>query len=143
MLVQNILDAKGNKVFTIAADRSLADAVEMLNRHAIGALVVLDEMGRISGILSERDIVRHLGHDAGALLQRPVADCMTPAPMTCTAETTVAEVMEWMTRYRIRHLPVLDGRGALAGIVSIGDVDKRKIEEAEIEAAALRDYIAS
>lgn len=142
MQVTNILVTKGSTVHTVQDDARVAEAVDVLNRNHIGAVVVLGEGGAVAGILSERDIVRQLGNDPVSTLARPVRECMTSTVVTATPETTVAELMEQMTRFRIRHIPILvDGR--LAGIVSIGDVVKRKIEEAEQEASALRDYIAT
>ena len=96
----------------------------------------------VAGILSERDIVRHLGKDWAALAGKPVSEVMTKDVVTMSRRATVAEVMERMTERRIRHLPIVDN-GELVGIVSIGDVVKRKIEEAEQEATALKEYIAS
>ena len=141
MQVETILQSKGRVVHTVSADTKLAEAVNMLTERRIGAVVVLDGK-RVVGILSERDIVRHLGKDWAALASRPVRDVMTSAVVTTGRYATVAEVMEQMTERRIRHLPVLEG-GELVGIISIGDVVKRKIEETEQEATALKQYIAS
>ena len=142
MQVETILQSKGTVVHTVAPDTPIADAVGVLNRHRIGAVVVLTDGGEVAGILSERDIVRNLGADASALLRRPVREIMTTKVVTCSAGTTVSDLMEQMTRFRIRHIPIVED-GQLTGIVSIGDVVKRKIEEAEQEASALREYIAS
>lgn len=141
MQVENILQSKGRAVHTVSADTSLADAVDMLTERRIGAVVVLDGK-RVVGILSERDIVRHLGRDWAALAVRPVRDVMTSAVVTTGRYATIAQIMEQMTQRRIRHVPVVEG-GELVGIVSIGDVVKRKIEETEQEATALKEYIAS
>ena len=92
--------------------------------------------------LGERDIVRMLGRAPPGQLKRPVSECMTANVVTCPRDTPVADLMEQMTRFRIRHMPVVED-GELRGIVSIGDVVKRKIEETEQEAVALREYIAS
>src|SRR3569623_2012796 len=141
MQVENILQSKGRAVHTVSADTLLAAAVDMLTERRIGAVVVLDGK-KVAGILSERDVVRHLGKDWTALASRPVRDVMTKAVVTTGRYATVAEVMEQMTERRIRHLPVVES-GELVGIVSIGDVVKRKIEETEQEATALKEYIAS
>jgi len=141
MLVDTILQTKGTAVHTLPDTSRLADAVVALNRHNIGAVVITGAAGTIAGILSERDIVRRLGSDASAL-DLPVSECMSRNLVTCTRDTTVADVMERMTRHRIRHMPVVEN-GEMVGIISIGDVVKRKIEETEQEAAALREYIAS
>lgn len=142
MHVETILQTKGAVVHTVPDAATLAEAVAVLNHHDIGALVVTDGGGTVVGILSERDIVRRLGADPGGALEAGVAECMTRTVHTCTRTTTIAEVMEAMTRRRIRHMPVIEAE-ELLGIVSIGDVVKLKIEETEQEAAALRDYIAS
>lgn len=141
MQVENILQTKGRAVTTIAARATIAEAVELLNNHRIGAVVVIDK-GRVAGILSERDVVRHLGQDWASLAARPVSDVMTKNVVTTGRQASVTELMERMTEHRIRHIPVVEG-GELVGIVSIGDVVKRKIEETEQEATALKEYIAS
>ena len=142
MQVENILQSKGTAVHTVTAGAPLSEAVQLLNTHKIGAVVVVDAKGGVAGILSERDIVRRLGTDPAKLLASPVRTAMTAKVITATRAHTVSDLMELMTRHRIRHIPVVDGT-TLVGIVSIGDVVKRKIEETEQEALALREYIAS
>jgi CBS domain-containing protein len=142
MLVENILQTKGVVVHTLPETGTLADAVAMLNRHNIGAVVITDTSGTIIGILSERDIVRRLGTNPANALNLSIADCMVRGVVTGSLVTPIDEVMERMTNFRIRHMPIVDG-GTLVGIVSIGDVVKFKIEEVEREANALREYIAS
>jgi CBS domain-containing protein len=142
MQVENILQSKGMTVHTVATHAPISEAVRILNDHRIGAVVVLADNGAVAGILSERDIVRHLGEDPTGLLKRAVREIMTSEVITCERQTAIAELMEQMTRFRIRHIPIVEG-GELVGIVSIGDVVKRKIEETEQEAIALREYIAS
>jgi CBS domain-containing protein len=152
MQVQAILQSKGTAVHSVPANARVRDAVGALNKHNIGAVLVIDTEGRLAGIISERDIgrlpgrerdiVRLLGRDATGALGRPVSECMTASVVTCTRDTPVATLMEQMTRFRIRHMPVVED-GDIKGVVSIGDVVKRKIEETEQEASALREYIAS
>lgn len=142
MTVENILSSKGGTVFTVQDDARVSDAVEVLNTQNIGVVVVVDAKGAPTGILSERDIIRRLTSDTATILLSPVSKCMTPKPVTCTPQTTVDEAMQTMSSRRIRHLPVVE-EGTLAGLISIGDVVKRKIAQSEEEAAALRDYIAS
>ena len=142
MLVENILQTKGVLVHTLPETGTLADAVAMLNKHNIGAVVITDTASAIIGILSERDIVRRLGTDPANTLNLRIADCMVRGVVTGTLVTPIDEVMERMTNFRIRHRPIVDG-DTLVGIVSIGDVVKFKIEEVEQEANALREYIAS
>ena len=142
MQVENILQSKGMTVHTVLGHSPIADAVRLLNEHRIGAVVVLADNGAVAGILSERDIVRHLGDDPATVMKRAVREIMTSKVITCSRATAVAELMEQMTKFRIRHIPIVDD-GELVGIVSIGDVVKYKIEETEQEAQALREYIAS
>lgn len=142
MLVDTILQTKGVVVHTLPETGTLADAVALLNKHNIGAVVIAGSGGSVTGILSERDIVRRLGKDPSGALALSISECMTRGVVTCTRETDIADVMERMTRLRIRHMPVAEG-GKLIGIVSIGDVVKYKIEEAEHEAEVLKEYIAS
>ena len=142
MQVETILQSKGGAVHTVSAGAPLSEAVRLLNAHKIGAVVVVDAKGKVAGILSERDIVRRLEGDPVKLLESPVRSAMTAKVITATKAHTVSDLMELMTTHRIRHIPVVDGT-TLVGIVSIGDVVKRKIEETEQEALALREYIAS
>ncbi|WDR05140.1 CBS domain-containing protein [Devosia rhodophyticola] len=142
MLVDTILGAKGSDVKTLPASATVADAVDMLNTHNIGAVIVAGDDGSVMGIFSERDLVRHLGKQPADSLTKPISALMTSTVVTCSRDTSIDEVMERMTSRRIRHVPVLEG-SKLIGIISIGDVVKFKIEQAERDAEALRDYIAS
>lgn len=142
MNVEQILGDKGGTVFTVKEDARVSDAIEVLNTQNIGVVIVVDAKGAPTGILSERDIIRRLTSDTATILLSPVTKCMTPKPVTCAPHDTVDEAMQTMSSKRIRHLPVTKD-GALVGLISIGDVVKRKIAQAEEEAAALRDYIAS
>ena len=140
MRVSVILERKGSDVATISPDATLADAVTLLAERGVGALVVSTGGGSVDGILSERDIVRRLATDGQDTLRLLVRDAMTAEVRTCTRATTVDELMATMTERRIRHVPVVvDGR--LAGIVSIGDVVKSRMDELEIETEALHDYV--
>lgn len=142
MHVDTILQTKGVSVYTLPPTGTLADAVNLLNAHNIGAVVITDDKKRIVGILSERDIVRQLGKHPSGALALSIADCMTKSVVTAERTTTIDQVMEVMTRRRIRHMPIAEN-GILTGIISIGDVVKLKIAEVEHEAEALREYIAS
>lgn len=142
MKVENILQSKGVEVFAVSGSISVKDAVDLLGEKNIGAVVVKDGGGRVAGIFSERDVVRRLKNEGASVLTRPVSDCMTKNPVTCDRETTLDELMSMMTQKRIRHVPVVEA-GQLIGIVSIGDVVKRKIDNIEREAAALKEYISS
>ena len=142
MTVKSILDAKGRDVVTLGPDETLAQAAGLLAEKRIGAVVVTDDAGRILGILSERDIVRVIGQSGAEALGMRVSGVMTGKVTTCRETHTVNHVMEVMTRGRFRHLPV-EKDGRLDGIVSIGDVVKRRIEEALREAEQIREYIAT
>ncbi|MDE1930922.1 MAG: CBS domain-containing protein [Alphaproteobacteria bacterium] len=141
MNVNDILKAKGRDVATVAPDATVTDAARLLHRRGIGSLVVSADGNRLDGILSERDIVHALSAQGAAVLDRRVAELMTRRVVTCTPNDTIAELMGEMTRRRIRHLPVVD-RGRLAGLVSIGDVVKSRLEEMESETTSLRQFIA-
>lgn len=143
MQVRHILHGKGRDVVCINTAASLTDAAKLLTDKKIGALVVKGKNGELSGIFSERDLVHAVARGGAAALSDQVATHMTPAPETCCETDTVETVMEVMTRGRFRHVPVLDDRFALCGMVSIGDVVKTRIAETVSEAAALRDYISA
>ncbi|MCB1517853.1 MAG: CBS domain-containing protein [Hyphomicrobiaceae bacterium] len=141
MNVMTILERKGNAVVTLETGAKVSDAVTLLRQHNIGALVVLDPSGAVAGITSERDVVRLLADSGSGSLDRPIEACMTAEPYVAAKDTSVDELMSMMTQHRVRHLPVVEG-GRLAGIISIGDVVKLKIEATEADRAALMDYIA-
>ncbi|MFU0504595.1 CBS domain-containing protein [Pseudaminobacter sp. NGMCC 1.201702] len=142
MTVKAILEEKGHDVFTLGPNEKLADAVRIMVDHRVGALVITNGDHKIVGILSERDIVRTLAREGAAALDQAVRIAMTPKVNICNEHHTVNEVMEIMTKGRFRHLPV-EKNGLLDGIVSIGDVVKRRIEEVEREAEEIRAYIAT
>ena len=142
MTVKAILSRKGRDVATIAPTANLSDAVKLLAERRIGALVVTGPDNRVAGILSERDIVRALATRGPDALQETVASVMTRKVSTCSESDTVALLMERMTDGKFRHLPVVE-QGRLAGIISIGDVVKLRVEEIEGETNALREYIAT
>jgi len=140
MTVSRILQQKGRELVTIGPSATLSDAVARLAQHRIGAIVVVDDHMAVEGIVSERDVVRLLGERGTEALSAPLETVMTRAVVTCTADETVPQIMERMTRGRFRHVPVVEGE-RLIGIISIGDVVKHRVEEMEREHAALRDYI--
>jgi CBS domain-containing protein len=142
MTVKAILDSKGHDVLTLGPNEKLSDAIRILAEKRVGALVITNGDRKIVGILSERDIVRVVAkHGAGAL-DLTVREAMTPKVKICNENHTVNEIMEIMTTGRFRHLPV-EKDGLLYGIVSIGDVVKRRIEDVEREAEEIRAYIAT
>ena len=142
MTVKTILARKGHAVFTLGPDEKLGAAIRLLAEHRVGALVVTNAEGRIVGIVSERDIVRLLARNGAAVLDMAVRDSMTHKVRVCNENHTVNEIMEIMTTGRFRHLPV-EKDGRLSGIISIGDVVKRRIEDAEREAEEIKAYIAT
>jgi len=133
----------GKRVETISASASVHVLVNSLNSHHVGALVVSNDGKKIDGIVSERDVVRAMPGKLDQLIGMHVRDIMTAEVHTCTAESTVAELMKMMTELRIRHVPVIDADGVLISIVSIGDVVKNHVSELDSERQALRDYVAS
>jgi len=141
MNVEQILRNKGDWVATIQSDASVADAIDLLNRKRIGALVISDDGVEADGILSERDIVIALARFGTDLLACPVAEIMSRDVVTCGLEDSVGELMAEMTDRRVRHFPVVVN-GRLRGIVSIGDLVKSRLDEVEFEAHSLRTFIA-
>lgn len=142
MLVSHILKEKGDMVFTIGPNATVAEAASLLDARKVGAMVVVADDRSVVGIVSERDIVRVLAREGGAALGRPVSSCMSRQVLVAALDDRIDEMLERMTDRRIRHLPVMQG-DRLAGIVSIGDLVKRKIAETEAEAAGLKAYIAA
>ncbi|RLQ87750.1 CBS domain-containing protein [Notoacmeibacter ruber] len=141
MTVRQILEQKGRDVAAFNPETVMRQAIELLAEKGIGALVVLED-NKIVGILSERDVVRAIADHSASALDRPLSDFMTRDVKTCSESSTVEEVMDQMTDGRFRHLPVVD-EGQMVGIVSIGDVVKRRIRAAQQEADSLKQYIAS
>ena len=133
----------GKRVETISASATLHDLVNALNVHHVGALVVSPDGKKIEGIVSERDVVRAMPGRLNELTDVRVHDLMTSDVITCSTNSTVAELMNIMTERRIRHVPVVDESGNLLSIISIGDVVKAHINELDVERKALSDYVNS
>ena len=142
MNVQSIIGSKGNEVATIAQTATLHDVVQVLGERRIGALVVSGDGEAIEGIISERDIVRAASQAGAACLDASVGSAMSTDVVTCSPGDGVDQLMSLMTDRRIRHLPVVDDQGHLAGIISIGDVVKARLTQLEHENRALSDYIS-
>jgi CBS domain-containing protein len=136
-----VLRGKGSAVETIAGDATVFDAVRRLGEKRIGALVVVED-GRITGIMSERDVIYCLRDHGSEALDWPVNRVMTSPAITVTPHTEVLSALALITQRRIRHLPVVED-GAIRGIVSIGDLVKYRMERIEAEAEAMRAYIRS
>lgn len=143
MTIGRILRDKGSQVFSVNADDTVIAICRSLAQHRIGALLVRDGAGQVVGIVSERDIVRALAAGENGLADKCAAELMTRVMHTVTPATRIIDALAMMTDRRVRHLPVLDEAGQLAGMVSIGDLVKARIAEAEEEASALRDYVTS
>jgi len=142
MLIGSILKGKGSAVIAVAPEASVLAVARTLSEHRIGAALVRAAQGELLGIISERDIVRGMAAHGPGTTGLQASQLMTRDIITVTPATLVAEALEVMTRRRIRHLPVL-AAGRLVGMVSIGDLVKARIEEAEHEAAALKDYVTA
>lgn len=140
MRIHDILRRKGDAVVTITSAATVTELVRLLAEHRIGAVVVSDADGEATGVVSERDVIRHLHETGPAGSNATVRDLMTAPPVTCSPEDEVETLARTMTERRIRHLPVLvDGR--LAGMVSIGDVVKQRLDHLQAERDQLSDYV--
>lgn len=142
MTVARILAVKGRSVTTLQPHRTLAETAAVLAEKRIGAIVITGEGGDVLGIVSERDIVKAIAAGGAAALQDPVSRHMTEKVITATEDASVTSLMEDMTAGRFRHVPIVKNN-RLAGLVSIGDVVKYRLEDIDSERQALRHYIAS
>lgn len=142
MTIAAVLGSKGHEVETLTGDATLMDAVRTLAAKRIGALPVV-EGERIVGIISERDVIYCLSSKGAEALGMAVSEVMSSPAITAEKDVGVLSALALMTQRRIRHLPVLDGGGAICGIVSIGDLVKHRMERIEAEAEAMRAYIQS
>jgi CBS domain-containing protein len=140
MSVAVLLSKKPGSTITIHAEAGIAEAVSILADNKIGALVVVDDDNKVTGILSERDIVRGLAAKGASVLDQTVADLMTAPVKTCSRSESADDVMRRMSKGRFRHMPVVEG-DQLVGVISIGDVVQGRINALEQEAGAMRDYI--
>jgi CBS domain-containing protein len=141
MNVGTILKLKGSGVFTTAKDKSLLDIARLLTQHGIGCIVILGDDDKIAGIMSERDLMRAIGQAGPKVLNEPVSNFMTKTVITAGESDTSDQLMSEMTTHRFRHMPVVE-RGQLVGLVSIGDLVKIHVADAEFESGAMRQYIA-
>ncbi len=141
MVIAGILKHKGAQVLSVTPTASVVEVIEVLARRRIGAVLVVDGGSELRGILSERDVVRSFAEHGARSLEMTAAELMTADVKTASPETTVDEALAMMTDGRFRHVPVVEGE-RLVGLVSIGDVVKAKIGEAEQEVDSLRAYVA-
>ena len=142
MKVRDILKVKGSQVYTIGPDQTVLDAVAILMQHRIGALLVRDATGTVSGIISERDVLGECLRRSADLDRIPVREVMTRDLVVCVPDDDVDYAMGIVTKNRVRHLPIMDGDD-VAGIISIGDLVKAGLDEAEYENRYLKEYIQS
>ncbi len=142
MLVSQVIREKGDIVFTISPDETLSEAAALLHQRQVGSAVVLGAGGAVVGLISERDVVRQLALEGAGALEQPVSAAMTADVVVAAPDEKVDELLARMTDRRVRHLPVMQG-GRLVGLVSIGDLVKRKMAETEAEARDLKAYIAA
>lgn len=138
MRIKDILATKGGRVVTVPPSERIDVLAHRLRAERIGAVIVSGEDETTVGIISERDVVHGLAEFGVELLTMPVSKLMTRHVKSCTPDDSVKDVMQMMTQFRIRHLPVMD-EGRLIGIVSIGDVVKNRLEDMGMEANLLRD----
>ena len=140
MSVRSILRTKGQRVVTVTQAETIRDVVATLSREKIGVVVVSDDGAAVAGILSERDIVKGLAEQGAKLLDLTARDLMTRAPTPANLDMPILHVLDTMTQGRFRHMPVVDN-GKLAGLVSIGDAVKARLDALESEAEHLKEYI--
>ena len=140
MRISDVLGAKAShEVITIKPDAGVRDLIALLDEHNVGALIVSSDGVGVDGIVSERDVVRHL-HTDGTVINNTVDAIMTTSVATCDPDTPLDDLMKVMTDRRIRHVPVVDD-GRLVGIISIGDVVKHRIDQLEFERDQLDNYV--
>ncbi|MSO84913.1 MAG: CBS domain-containing protein [Rhodospirillales bacterium] len=142
MKVSDILKAKGTRILTVRPEEAVSTFIKRTVLEKVGAMVVSTDGTLPEGLVTERDIVHGLARHGAELLAMPVREVMTRKVLTCAPADSIQDVMIKMTEGRTRHLPVMEG-GRLAGMISIGDVVKSRLENAELEAAGLRDYITA
>lgn len=142
MNVAAILKSKGRAVATAKPEVTLLEISQKLAQKKIGAIIIVGEAGKLSGIISERDVIRAISEHGAEALKLPVSKVMTKTVISCMETSVLDELMEIMTKGRFRHLPVVED-DKLVGIVSIGDVVKNHIAEVEMEVTAMRGYLAT
>lgn len=140
MKVKDILASKGPQVFTIGENMPIKMAIEYLANNKIGVLLVLTDDGKISGIISERDIIRELAKNSTEALDKRVGEAMTRQVIFVEPDDDIEYVEKVMTQNKIRHLPVLQDK-RLVGLISIGDAVKAALKETQTENKYLMDYI--
>jgi CBS domain-containing protein len=139
--VGELLRGKNSALVTVEPSADISTAVRLLQKHEIGGLPVVGPGGELAGFVGERDVIRAVDRNAGTVRDLPVSRFMQEPP-TCLIDDPLHDVMSKMTRQRFRHLVVLDG-GRLAGIISVGDIVKHRLDQLEMETGVLRDYVVA
>ncbi len=140
MKISDVVRRKGDLVVTVKPDETVEKLLDLLAEHKIGAVVVSDDGETVGGIVSERDVVRHLQSSGAAVLAGPVSQIMTSDVTTCAPDVNIQDLARTMTELRVRHIPVVV-EGRLHAIVSIGDIVKHRIDELQAERDQLVGYI--
>lgn len=143
MRIAAVVSRKGSDFDTVADDRPLSVAVEIMHRKAIGSVGVTDKDGRLIGLISQPELLAAIALFGSAALSRPVMAIMRRPVLSCRCEDGAAEVMQTMTRERFRHVVVRKASQEIAGLVSLGDLVAALLEDARLEAGVLRDMARS
>jgi len=139
--VHDILKVKGNAIWSVSPKNTVKDTLKLMAEKNLGAVLVV-EGKKIAGIFSERDFARHSSKKQGLKLDEiPIKDMMTSQIISVSPSQTMDECMAVMTAKHIRHLPVIEG-GELVGLISIGDVVKRIIEDHKFSISQLENYVS-
>lgn len=140
--VRDLLDVKGDDVLQVTPGTTIGRVAQRMREARVGALVVTRDGHRVDGLITERDIVLGVARHGGEVVHLRTTDLMQHSVVTCAPDDSIRSAMATMTRARVRHLPVVEG-GRLRGLISIGDVIKSFVDDAELEARVLRDaYLA-
>lgn len=142
MFVSDVLESKGAATVVSGEKVDVAAAVRIMCDNQVGAILITDPAGKVTGVLTERDILRRFAEFGAALGALPVAKIMSRNVLTTTPGASVEQVLDTMTRKRFRHMPVMEA-GKLVGVVSMGDLVKATLEEKTREAESLKQYITS
>jgi CBS domain-containing protein len=137
--ITRILEQRDGSIYTCTPEQGVAEVAQLLADRRIGALPVMDG-DMVVGIFSERDLLYCIAREGAAALNRSVGEVMTSPAITIPRDTEILHALSLMTRRRIRHLPVVENN-RMVGLISIGDVVKFRVEMAEAEAEAMREYI--
>jgi CBS domain-containing protein len=141
MKIKSILEKKGNDVYSISADETLKDMVKEMLGRSIGSLLVLHDDGSIAGIITERDFLHNVAKNADSWESVRIGDVMIKKVHTATTEETLDAVMSRMTKYRVRHMPILDDSDKVVGVLSIGDIIFASLDETTFQNELMKRYI--